>query len=148
MDEVSVSVLEERQKTANVVPRRRNPRNQTYCSATKKRGVMRVNEAMKKAGWKLVEGVWKSPHGHTPLRAERVAVIRFDEYGKKLTDLVEAGLRQEVGSDDRTETSPTGATKHQIEDEQLLAFQRMGMDRQCAQRAVALGNGTARFNRG
>jgi hypothetical protein len=148
MDEVSVSVFEERQKAANVVPRRRNPRNQTYCSATKKRGVMQVNEAMKKAGWKLVNGEWVSPHCHAPYRKERVAVAHYDESGKKLTDLVEAGLRQEVGSDGHTEDSPTGATKKQVEDAALHAYQRLGLSREEAKQAVALGNGRARFNRG
>jgi hypothetical protein len=104
---------------------------------------IRSEKAMQEAGWvKDEHGTWVAPH------EKGIQVARYDANGKKeRVLLVEA--RQEVGSDDRrTDDSPTGSTRKEVENSQLHAYQRLGMDRATAIRAVELGNGKARYNKG
>ncbi len=98
---------------------------------------MRISPQMIQEGWTNNEdGVWVAPSKATKkaLAARRERV-----------NLVEA--RQEVGSDNRRDDSPTGSTKKEVENAQLHAYQRVGLSRAEAIRAVELGNGKARFNK-
>jgi len=95
---------------------------------------MQLTEAMKKSGqWQLVNGEWVLAESAQPSQK------------KERVNLVEA--RQEVGSDNRTEER-TGSTKKEIENSLVHGYQRIGLSRAEAIRAVELGNGKARFNKG
>lgn len=103
---------------------------------------IRSEKHMIESGWtKDTHGTWIAPHENG------IQVARYDASGKReRVNLVET--RQEVGGDDRrANDSPTGATKKDIENSQLHAFQRIGLSRAEAIRAVELGNGKARFNK-
>jgi hypothetical protein len=103
---------------------------------------IRSEKHMKESGWvKDEHGTWIAP-GRTGIR-----VARYDTNGKKERVLL-TETRQEVGSDDRTEDRTSHPTRKEIENAQLHAYQRVGLSRAEAIRAVELGNGKARFNKG
>lgn len=84
---------------------------------------MKLTEAMKTT-WKFINGEWQSP------AAERVNLV---EAGRK--DLAEPHNEYQPG------------TEAEIKDAQLHAYQRIGLSREAAKRAVELASGRC-HNRG
>src|SRR5580658_9688021 len=105
---------------------------------------MKVTKKMIAEGWKqdTTTGEWIAPD-KTGVRS-----THYDANGKRERVLL-VETHQEVGSDDRRgEDSPSGSTRKEVENAQLHAYQRVGLSRAEALRAVELGNGKARFNKG
>jgi hypothetical protein len=99
---------------------------------------MKITPKMIEEGWKKNEfGEWIAPGVRTATytdgKNERVLLVE---------------TRQDVDSDNGSDGEFVPPTKKEIEKSQLHAYQRCGLSRAEAIRAVELGNGKVRFNQG
>ena len=103
---------------------------------------MRITKKMIAEGWKQdkTSGEWIAPD------KTGVRCATYDANGKKRVELNEAKVN--LGGHHDEDSGYTPPPKREVEDAQLLAYQRVGLSRAEAIRAVDLGNGKARFNKG